>query len=53
VPGGPAFPEQFMDGFSIALRVAAGIALVGAFAAAVLIRKYRHVEAAEVEAVAA
>jgi MFS family permease len=53
VPGAPAFREQFMDGFSIALRVAAGIALVGALAAAVLIRKYRHVEAAEVEAVAA
>jgi EmrB/QacA subfamily drug resistance transporter len=53
VPGAPAFPEQFMDGFSIALRVAAGIALVGALSAAVLIRKYRHVEAAEVEAVAA
>src|SRR5918999_115267 len=53
VPGAPAFRDQFMDGFSIALRVAAGIALVGALAAAVLIRKYRHVEAAEVEAVAA
>jgi EmrB/QacA subfamily drug resistance transporter len=52
-PGAPAFREQFMDGFSTALRVAAGIALVGALAAAVLIRKYRHVEAAEVEAVAA
>jgi EmrB/QacA subfamily drug resistance transporter len=53
VPGAPAFREQFMDGFSMALRVAAGIALVGALVAAVLIRKYRHVETAEVEAVAA
>jgi EmrB/QacA subfamily drug resistance transporter len=53
VPGAPAFRDQFMDGFSVALRVAAGIALVGALAAAVLIRRYRHVEAAEVEAVAA
>jgi EmrB/QacA subfamily drug resistance transporter len=53
VPGAPAFRDQFMDGFSIALRVAAAIALVGGLAAAVLIRKYRHVEAAEVEAVAA
>ena len=53
VPGAPAFRDQFMDGFSIALRVAAGIALVGALAAAVLIRKYRHLEAGEVEAVAA
>jgi EmrB/QacA subfamily drug resistance transporter len=52
-PAAPAFRDQFMDGFSIALRVAAVIALVGALAAAVLIRKYRHVEAAEVEAVAA
>jgi EmrB/QacA subfamily drug resistance transporter len=52
-PGAPAFRDQFMDGFSIALRVAAAIALVGGLAAAVLIRKYRHVEAAEVEAVAA
>jgi EmrB/QacA subfamily drug resistance transporter len=52
-PGAPQFREQFMDGFSMALRVAAGIALVGVLAAAVLIRKYRHVEAAEVEAVAA
>jgi EmrB/QacA subfamily drug resistance transporter len=52
-PAAPAFRDQFMDGFSIALRVAAVIALVGALAAAVLIRKYSHVEAAEVEAVAA
>jgi EmrB/QacA subfamily drug resistance transporter len=52
-PGTPGFPEQFMDGFSTALRVAAAIAFTGAVAAAVLIRRYRHVEAAEVEAVAA
>ena len=52
-PAAPAFREQFMDGFSTALRVAAGIALVGTLAAAVLIRRYRHVETAEVEAVAA
>jgi EmrB/QacA subfamily drug resistance transporter len=52
-PTSPAFREQFMDGFSLALRVASAIALVGALAAAVLIRKYRHIEAAEVEAVAA
>ena len=52
-PGTPGFPEQFMDGFSTALRVAAIIALTGAVAAATLIRRYRHVEAAEVEAIAA
>ena len=42
-----------MDGFSTALRVAAIIALTGAVAAATLIRRYRHVEASEVEAIAA
>ena len=47
------FPDQFMDGFSTALRVAAIIALTGAVAAATLIRRYRHVEASEVEAIAA
>jgi len=52
-PGSPAFRDQFMNGFSTALRVAAAIALSGALAAAVLIRRYRHVEAAEVEAIAA
>ena len=52
-PGSPGFPAQFMDGFSNALRVAAVIALTGAVAAAALIRRYRHVEAAEVEAIAA
>ena len=52
-PGAPGFPDQFMDGFSTALRVAAVIAMTGAVAAAALIRRYRHVEAAEVEAVAA
>jgi MFS family permease len=52
-PGTPGFPDQFMDGFSAALRVAAVIAMTGAIAAAALIRRYRHVEAAEVEAIAA
>jgi EmrB/QacA subfamily drug resistance transporter len=52
-PGTPGFPDQFMDGFSTALRVAAIIALTGAVAAATLIRRYRHVEATEVEAIAA
>jgi EmrB/QacA subfamily drug resistance transporter len=52
-PGTPGFPDQFMDGFSTALRVAAVIAMTGAIAAAALIRRYRHVEAAEVEAIAA
>jgi EmrB/QacA subfamily drug resistance transporter len=52
-PTTPVFREQFMDGFSAALRTAAVIAFVGGVVAAILIRKYRHVEAAEVEAIAA
>jgi EmrB/QacA subfamily drug resistance transporter len=52
-PRNPAFVSQFMDGFSAALLVAAAIAFAGALAAAVLIRKYRHIEAAELVAEAA
>ena len=52
-PRNPAFVDQFMDGFSTALRVAAVIAFAGAVVAAVLIRKYRHFEAAELAVEAA
>jgi hypothetical protein len=52
-PGDPAFVDQFMDGFSTSLRVAAVIAFAGALAAAVLIRRYRHFEATELAAEAA
>ena len=38
--GGSATPEAFMNGFSAALRVAAGIALAGAVAALVLVRSH-------------
>ena len=40
-------------GFTALLGTAAIIAMTGAIAAAALIRRYRHVEAAEVEAIAA
>jgi EmrB/QacA subfamily drug resistance transporter len=52
-PRDPAFVDQFMDGFSTALRVAAVIAFAGAIVAAALIRNYRHFEAAELAAEAA
>jgi EmrB/QacA subfamily drug resistance transporter len=39
-------PQAFMDGFSITLRVAAAIALVGAVVAATMVRRVHHPEAA-------
>jgi hypothetical protein len=42
-----------MDGFSTSLRVGAAIAFAGALIAAVLIRRYRHFEAAQLAAEAA
>ncbi|MEX2464259.1 MAG: MFS transporter, partial [Gaiellaceae bacterium] len=53
IPGDPGFAAEFVDGFSTALRVAAGIAFAGALVAAVLIRRYRHFETAELVAEAA
>jgi EmrB/QacA subfamily drug resistance transporter len=50
---GPQLQAQFMDGFSLALRVAAVIAFAGAVVAAAMIRKYRHMEAAEMAEAAA
>jgi EmrB/QacA subfamily drug resistance transporter len=52
-PRNPAFVDQFMDGFSTALLVGAVIAFAGALIAAVLIRKYRHFEVADLAAEAA
>jgi hypothetical protein len=52
-PGDPRFVAQFVNGFSTSLRVAAGIAFAGALVAAVLIRRYRHFEAAELAVEAA
>jgi EmrB/QacA subfamily drug resistance transporter len=52
-PGDPGFVAEFMDGFSTSLRVAAGIAFAGALVAAVLIRRYRHFEVADLAAEAA
>ena len=42
--------EQFIDGYHIALYVAAVIALCGAAVAVLTVRKHRHVELAEVAA---
>lgn len=44
---GAGRPEAFVAGFSDALRTGAAIALAGAVAAALLVRRYRHVEQAE------
>jgi EmrB/QacA subfamily drug resistance transporter len=52
-PRNPAFVDQFMDGFSTALLVGAVIAFAGALVAAVLIRRYRHVEIGELAVEAA
>jgi EmrB/QacA subfamily drug resistance transporter len=52
-PGNPLLVDQFLNGFSTALRVAAAIAFAGAVAAAVLIRRYRHLEPAQIAAEAA
>jgi EmrB/QacA subfamily drug resistance transporter len=42
----PRAQGQFIDGFQHALRVAAGIALVGAVIAVAFVRKYRHADEA-------
>jgi EmrB/QacA subfamily drug resistance transporter len=50
--GGPA-PEAFVYGLTFGMKVSAGICLGGAIAAATLVRKYRHSEAAQPVEVAA
>jgi EmrB/QacA subfamily drug resistance transporter len=50
--GEPA-PVAFLDGFQAALQVSAGIAIVGAVVAALTIRQYRHLGAAELAEAAA
>jgi EmrB/QacA subfamily drug resistance transporter len=45
-PLSPAYPDQFVDGYHMALYVAAGIALAGALLAIATVRKYRHAEVA-------
>jgi EmrB/QacA subfamily drug resistance transporter len=42
---GPSYVSQFVDGYHLALHVAAGIALAGAIVAVLTVRKYRHAEA--------
>jgi len=44
-PPGPNYVSQFLDGYHLALHVAAGIALAGAVVAVLTVRKYRHAEA--------
>jgi MFS family permease len=46
----PVRAQQFVDGYHIALYVAAVIALCGAAVAVLTVRKHRHVELAEVAA---
>jgi EmrB/QacA subfamily drug resistance transporter len=46
----PLRAQQFVDGYHLALYVAAVIALSGAAVAALTVRKHRHVELAEVAA---
>jgi EmrB/QacA subfamily drug resistance transporter len=52
-PTDPRIVGQFMDGFELALRVAAVIAFAGALTAVTLIRNYRHLEAPEIAEAAA
>jgi EmrB/QacA subfamily drug resistance transporter len=42
--GGASPPQAFVDGLTFGMRVSAAICLGAAIAAAVLVRKYRHVE---------
>jgi len=43
-PGDPRYPGQFVDGYRLALHVAAAVALAGAIVAVVTVRQIRHVE---------
>jgi EmrB/QacA subfamily drug resistance transporter len=47
VPGTPEALDGFVTGYQHALRVAAGIALVGAVVAVATVRKYRHADQSE------
>jgi EmrB/QacA subfamily drug resistance transporter len=44
LPGNPAYPEQFVQGYHNALHVAAAIAIVGAVVAVATVRKVQHPE---------
>ena len=46
-------PADFIDGFQVALRVAAVFALIGAVVAVTTIRKHRHMDASELAEAAA
>jgi predicted MFS family arabinose efflux permease len=51
--GGATPPQAFVDGLTFAMRVSAAICLAAAVAAAVLVRRYRHVEPGQAAEVAA
>jgi EmrB/QacA subfamily drug resistance transporter len=44
LPGNPAYPDQFVQGYHNALHVAAAIAIVGAVVAVATVRKVHHPE---------
>ncbi len=44
LPGNPAYPDQFVQGYHNALHVAAAIAIVGAVVAVATVRKVQHPE---------
>jgi EmrB/QacA subfamily drug resistance transporter len=44
LPGNPAYPAQFVEGYHNALHIAAGIAILGAVVAVATVRKVRHPE---------
>src|SRR5262245_15310088 len=44
LPGNPAYPEQFVEGYHNALHIAAGIAIVGAIVAVATVRRVHHPE---------
>ncbi len=43
----PAWPSEFVDGYHLALYVAAAIAFIGAVVAVAMVRQVRHVEPSE------
>jgi EmrB/QacA subfamily drug resistance transporter len=47
VRGGASQPQAFVDGLTFGMRVSAAICFGAAIAAAVLVRRYRHVEAGQ------
>jgi hypothetical protein len=44
LPGNPAYPDQFVEGYHNALHVAAAIAILGAVVAVATVRRVSHPE---------